>query len=475
MRQGRYRRKINDFSGGLQAFTSPLWSADNESPFIKNADIRKPGILSKALGYSQIGSTGSGGAMLGMATFENENGTNTLYKKHLTQLYRYNGSAWASVATGLASGDMMEGVNAYMDNSDRLYFALGHTDTVRYTGDAGSSSAIANTYAKYIEQFNGRLYLGNVKVSSTTYPHRVLFSAVGADTFDTATDYFDDIGLPITALRTYAGALYVFTENSIGAYDGYALRRLPVASGTTSARSVLDVDGRLMWYNRAGVYVYGGSGLPQLVSRQVQPWIEAVSAPTSVAAGLDANGRYCLWIGDVTVDGTAYSDVVLRYDPLINAWDVLVDRPFSIWTRVKSGGSYVAYAGDPDNDKVWVVDSGTSLNGSAIASEYQTAWLGAGEDPEDVKNFYKVYVTFEPTGEAEYLTLQYRTDGASSWSSVGGTANNIDLSGSESIETVEIDLPANVQGRYIQFRITHSSGSGGFTIYELGFEYDNIG
>lgn len=476
MRQGRYRIKTNDFSGGVQEFTSPLWTGANESPFLKNVDIRKPGYLSKDAGFSQLGSTGSSGGMKGMTTFEGENGTNRIYKKHGTVVYRWVSNAWASVTTGLASDGEMEGVNAYMDNGDRLYWALGHSDPVKFTGDAGTAAdADANVYAKHIEAFNGRLYLGNVKLTSTTYSHRVVFSAVGADTFDTDNDYFDDMGRPITALKTYAGALYVFTEDSVAAYDGYALRRLPVSSGTTSARSVLDVDGRLMWYNRTGIYIYGGSGTPQLVSRQIDGWIRVVTSPTTVAAGIDSQGRYNLWIGDVTYEGTAYTDVVLRYDPLINAWDVLTDRPFSVWTRTKSGGNYIAYAGDPDNDKVWVVEDGTDLDGSAIASEYQTAWLGAGTDPEDVKNFYKAYITFEPTGNAEYLTLQYRVDGADSWSNVGGTADNIDLSGSDSIETVELDLPANTQGKYIQFRVTHSSSTGGFNIYELGFEYDNIG
>ena len=50
-RSKRVIQKYIDFSGGYQTFTSPLLLKVNESPFLYNVDISKPGILAKSLGY----------------------------------------------------------------------------------------------------------------------------------------------------------------------------------------------------------------------------------------------------------------------------------------------------------------------------------------------------------------------------------------------------------------------------------------
>lgn len=62
-RSKRQMAVINDFGGGLQSFTSPFLLQANESPFIENVEVRQPGILTKALGYSQLGSVLSSGTV----------------------------------------------------------------------------------------------------------------------------------------------------------------------------------------------------------------------------------------------------------------------------------------------------------------------------------------------------------------------------------------------------------------------------
>jgi len=189
--------------------------------------------------------------------------------------------------------------------------------------------------------------------------------------------------------------------------------------------------------------------------------------------GIDEEERYNLYIGDVTVDGVAYEDVVLRYDISLNAWDILPDRPFKYWVRQRSGGVYVIYATDVDNDKVWQVNNGRTLNGEEIVSEWQSAKLDMGQ-PDTYKNFYEAFVVFKPTGASEYLSLQYRLDGATGWNNIGGTTNNVDLSGGDDIEGVRLGFPSNVQGKMIQFRLGHTSSGNGFTLYELNIKGDEL-
>lgn len=484
-RTKRLTKSYNDFSGGLQEYTSPLWNRENESKFALNVDVRKPGVLTKGTGYSQHGSTGSSGAIRGLFAFQQESGTSTLLKAHTTAISKYS-SGWSTIITGLTSlTEPVEAVEAYMGDSvdgsgipvnpeERIYMALGHSNIIRHW-DGTNVGTIANTYAKHIEVFNNRLIIGNVKETSTVYANRFKWSTVGAHVFTTTEDagFSDEAGGAITGLKTYGGLLHIFTENELLTWDEYAIRRVPGDFGTTSGASVQVVQGRLVWFNRRGVYIYAGGGLPELISRRVQGWIDAISDVAEVAGGVDQYGRYNLYIGDVAYDDTAYTDVVLVYDPLVDAWHVENGKPFKCFGLIRSGGGFSAYAGDPDNDKVYLL-GGNSNAGSAIGMEWRTPWLDMG-DPERIKNLYKFHLVYKPTGNAEYLTVQYRLDGASGWSNIEGTTNNVSLSGSEVLKFVELDMPANTQGRFIQFRITHSSSNEGAEIYEYSIEYDEIG
>ena len=91
----------------------------------------------------------------------------------------------------------------------------------------------------------------------------------------------------------------------------------------------------------------------------------SITNADQVTAGLDPRGRYCLYIGDITLNSVSYKNVVLRYDILINSWDVLVDRPFKYWTRNKASGVYETYTTNVDGQEVWQTDLGYALNGSA--------------------------------------------------------------------------------------------------------------
>ena len=484
-RTTRVKTKYNDFSGGVQVFTSPLWLADNETPFCKNVDISRPGELRKALGYTELGTVTGTDAPRGGFVFNKESGSSEVYKLVNNALSKYSGSAWVevtggdSIATGTSHMDSSQmfintgtGVGTGADSFvERTYMAIGLSDVIKYT-DGTNIGEVADTYAKHIASYKSRIYLGNVKQGSNTYPSRFIYSDINSDDF-TSTSYVDDMGEPITALKEYSGSLFIFSENKLAAYDEYKLQIIPGNFGTTNSETVQEVKGRLIWYNRGGVFMYAGGELPQEISKRVQGWIEAISDPTEVTAGIDDNDRYCIYIGDVTVDGDSYSDVVLRYDISLNAWDILPDRPFKYWMRQRSGGVYVIYATDVDAEKVWKVNSGRTLNGSTILSEWESAKLDLGQ-PDTYKNFYKADVTFKPQGVNEFFTLQYRLNGATGWSNIGNTTSNVSVSGSDDIETKRLIFPQNTQGKMIQFKLSHTSSGNGFNLYDITLNNDEL-
>lgn len=485
-RSKRVTQKYIDFSGGYQTFTSPLLLKVSESPFLYNVDISKPGKLGKALGYAQIGTGTGSGSNRGVYAWNKESGTNELYQVYEESLYKYNGSSFASVGTGFGTGtDKVEWGVSFINTGtgvgtaaetfvERLYITQGLEGTVKYTTGT-SISAVANTYAKHLEVYKGRLYLGNVKTGSSpkTYPSRVIFSEVSKDSFPD-NNYFDDMGEGITGLKEYSGALFVFTQNKVAAWDEYALRVLNTNGGTTNKETVQVTESRLLWYNRGGVYMYAGGTEATLISRPVEDWLEVVTTAEDVTAGLDPRGRYCLHIGDVTYSGTSYSDVVLRYDILLNAWDILINRPYKYWTRNKAGGVYETYVTDPDGQEVWQIDTGYALNGSAQGSVYQTPKLfGNAENVEDDKNAYEVHVVYKPTNASgEYLTAQYRIGGTGTWSNVEGTTDNISMLGTDEIKVERLVIPPKANGKFIELKLSHSSSGAGLEIYGINLIYD---
>lgn len=482
-RSKRVVQKYLDFSGGHQSFTSPLLLRVNESPFLYNVDISKPGILAKSLGYAQIGTGTGSGSNRGVYAWNRENGNDELYQVYGSDMYKYNGTSFTSIGSGFGSGtspvewgvsfiNTGTGVGTGAETFvERLYVTQGIEGEVKYTTGT-SMSSLANIYAKHLEVYKGRLYLGNVKTGSKTYPSRVIFSEVSKDTFP-ENNYFDDMGEGITGLKEYSGALFVFTQDKVAAWDEYSLTVLNTNGGTTNKQTIQVSESRMLWYNRGGVYMYAGGTEATLISRPVQDWITAIGNANEVTAGLDPRGRYCLYVGDVILNGVEYKNVVLRYDILINAWDILVDRPFKYWTRNKAAGVYETYTTNVDGQEVWQIDLGYALNGSAQTSVYQTPKLfGAAENVDDIKNAYEVQIVYKPTGAEEYLTAQYRVGGTGNWSNIEGSVNNIPLSGTDDIKVQRLIIPSKAAGKFIELKLSHSSSGSGFNIYGINLIYD---
>lgn len=485
-RSRRFVISYADWGGGLQEFTSPLWVNDTESPFLENIDNQKPGVLSKSLGYVREGSGTATGAVNGLGVFSVEDGSDTLLRAFSTSIDQRSGTgtgaSWVSVYSGLATGaDKVEFINGYFDDEERVYFTSGLSNNLAYWNGT-STGVVTGVKAKHIDLYRNKLFMGNVSVSvvtgtgtgtgygTETHPVRVQWTSEGTDVLDVENDFFDDMGQAITAVKTFADKLYVFSEDKVATYDEFSLRTLPGNYGTTSARSVKIIDQALIWYNRGGVYMYGGAGSPQLISRKVQGWIDAIVDPEAVGAGVDKYGRYNLYIGDVTYDGTSYEDVVLIYDPKMNCWLKESSRPFGVWSRVRNGGSFEVYAGSVNSESVFKVHSGYGNNGSGIASEWVTAKFDLGK-PDDLKNFYTVYATYEPQNTNEYLTIKYRLDGDTAWSQIEGTSNNVPLSGTGDIAVKKLALK-NAQGKFIQLQVTHTSSANSFKLYKLELEAD---
>lgn len=454
---------MRDFGGGLNEFVSPFLNNANECRMpSKNFDVSDPGKLKRGPGFTALGAS-IANVCKGLFVYNKEDGTHSLLKLHTTNLSKWDeASSWDNVTSGTSftnnSTDIAYGVTTYTDGAERLYIVTGHNDYIGYyDGSAWNTNpGTINIYAKHIAFYKGRIYLGNVKQTSTTYPIRVLFSGIGTDAFDTTNDFFDDMGAPITGLKVFGDYLYVFTEERVARWDGSILTPIPAAYGTPHGRSVVASSGKLFWYNRSGIYMSVGGGAPTLISRVISPILEAIGSSTHVASGVDSRDRVYFWIGDITYQGVAYTDVVLRYDPLINAWDTQDGLPMNVMATRVNSGTLKLYGADTYTA---VIDDTDSRLGSAFDFTYTTNWLFTDDSWRD-KDYYKTYITTSKadSGDSQAITEKYRVESETSFTTLSTTFTT---SESTSFKYHPVELKTSTghapRGKMVQLQFSRAS------------------
>lgn len=497
MARGSKTHRWRDFSGGVQRFLAPTIFGANETRYTKNSCLLFPGRLRP--GYTMAGVTflpESGAiAVKGLFTFRGSDGGEELVRVADSKLQYMtlgiDGNVWTDIATLFSSTPSTakaEGVSGFVDSEQRVYVVSGHDDVLSHW-DGTTTGTVANTYAYHIEYYKGRLYLGNFYDGTTTSPQRVQFSAVNADTFDTAKDYFDDLGEPVTGLKVFGNNLYVYGRTSLGIWDTYSFQLLPGLFGTDSARSIVTTESGIFWYNKTGIYMHNGAGLPQRISDPIRDVLEDASDPDAVAAGRDREGRVMFSFQDLS--GSFAEDttgVVAVYEPRANNWTITSQDAFI----GSSGGSETikplmfAYVKKPSDTSVIPSVVGSTyfahtrsntgvlrvgnLDGSSGNADFEwRAYFDAG-DISARKDFKRIGFTLDGGGSG-YLTVKYKLDDEASWQQIAGTDNNVAIP--SVITDTTLDLPQQLEGHSIEFQVT-VSGAVVFDILEINLEYDAV-
>lgn len=399
--------KINlNLSGGMNAKTSPLIIKDNECELALNYTLNKLGGLEKRAGYSQYSNQPQvGKRVLGLYEFragttykapvgtkvqlmaiENtdanakkiysttsganwtERATYALYGQksrwasflgnviHLdgtatTAVKSSNGTSWATGApapTGTTTGAVMAEVKVFQD---RVY-AMGSASTV--TGGIFTNS-----------NFGSKVFfssLPDVNATTITYAE--------ADNFDVNPDDND----AIVGCENNGNRLLIFKHDSMyrWTYGQVEADRL-IGVGTSAIESVrtnFDV-GITFFANAKGVFAYTGSR-PKLISRKIQPYIDAVTDWTDVCAEVD-DDHYYLSVGDITVNGRTFTNAVLVYHISLDAWTIftLADRPVVFARMYGSSTTKMSiYFGSSTGKVFKFLDSSTDDAGTAIQCDF---------------------------------------------------------------------------------------------------------
>jgi hypothetical protein len=218
-------------------------------------------------------------------------------------------------------------------------FRVNGADVVATSADAqtwGTTNAPGTILPAYVAVFQDRVYVA--RGSATGQKSRVWFSSLpsaGAITWTTGTDFFDvnpDDGDEITALENNGNRLLIFKHDAMYRWTFGAVEPDRVIGvGTDSQESVktnFDI-GVTFFANRRGVYAYSGSR-PQLISRKIQPIIDAVSDWSETYAWVDRD-HYYLSVGSITftdifgqlgstLGSRTLTNCVLVYNVPLDSW-----------------------------------------------------------------------------------------------------------------------------------------------------------
>ena len=172
-----------------------------------------------------------------------------------------------------------------------------------------------------------------------------------------------------------------------------------------------------------------------------------------------ATGRHRWYsIGNTTVEGTTYNNVVLRYTTDTRQWAVLsyVNRPMAFARYINGTAVTIAY-GDT-TARVYTLDSGLTDNGTVITYELMTHDLEFGSRGVLKKVYDKLMVYTESAPEA---IVQIRVD-RGDWITLGTVK-----------ETVEqLSINEVLFGHIFQLRVVGASSTVAMRL--KGFEFPSV-
>lgn len=257
-----------------------------------------------------------------------------------SRVYDVIGAANLTGATGLTANTKMRfltygGATLMINGADaeRSYTAGGGVITTGGVFDLANIPT-SNT-AQLTTEFLDRHYVAG----DATYPSRLFYSGVYSGTafsWTSGNGYVDieaeDAGGGITALAKVPGYILIFKERSLHRWNySSAFPESLIQIGTPSQESVVMGGGLVAFYSNSnegakGFYITNG-GRPQCISqdnnRPIKKWVDAIASATEANIAGWATDRYFCWsIGDVTVDTETYSNVVLKYNRILNQWSV---------------------------------------------------------------------------------------------------------------------------------------------------------
>ena len=336
--------KIQDFSGGMTSDVNVSLAPSNSVNMLLNmdGDIEIGSAVSR-LGRATIGAQIT--AAMNILGLVQHIDVDTASNNKLFATLNASGGATSVIYDVIAASNAQTGLTASLKMRSLVYngatLFINGTDAERsYTSagwiTTGGAFDLANMPAGNLcIEFLDRVYIAGVTATLT----RLLYSGVSSGTtvsWTSGNGYVDiepeDGGGPITALGKVPGYILIFKERSMHRWNYIsAFPESLIQIGTPSQESVVMGGGLCAFYsnsneNAKGFYITNGSRpvcISQDNNRPIKKWVDAIASGSEAnIAGWATDRGYAWSVGDLTVDGETYNNVVLKYNRKLNQWAV---------------------------------------------------------------------------------------------------------------------------------------------------------
>ena len=469
------RKDIYDLSGGMNAQVSPLFIRDNECEIVQNYHMDKLGSLKKRDGILYlIGQVIDAKPILGMFFFKDVQSTKTNVLVAIddasstnSDIFDIETNAWA-----ISKADDTAGASPAFTSFVNYVFRTNGSEVMGSSTNPpsawGTTNCLATLKPKYCCVWEDRLYWLNDN-SSTKYPSRIGWSELPTGTPLALTfgannwaDVNPDDNDEITWGEPFGNRLLIFKNKALYRWTfGQVEPDKIIDQGTPQGKTVKQVAGICFFSNEFGVWAYT-EGQPKLISRKMQPFINAVTDWSATLAEVD-NDHYNLYLGDVTVDSTAYSNVMLVYTISIGAWHI-ESYPFEITSMARFQETTLGttelydaiYIGDDDG---FVYRKGTGtvdylgtvaqpINGLIRGKEHPLNF------PKPVK-LKELYVVAQQAGGAQVSTRIDRAQEFKPWGDLQERITEKALAGRARTAQIQItdnsETQSQIEGYSIEF------------------------
>jgi len=233
-----------------------------------------------------------------------------------------------------------------------------------------------------------RVYLAG----DTANPDRLYYSSTptAGNISWTAGNGFIDIepedgGGGIKALGKVPGFLIIFKERAMKRWNfDSAFPETLIDLGTPSQESVVSAGGLVAFFSASsrdtrGFYITNGDR-PTPIShdrlRNIKSWVDAIPVAAEANIAGWGNSRYFAWsVGDLTVDGVTFTNVVLRWNRILDQWSVRsYPSEFKCFSSYVDGSGNNTVVGGDDDGCVIEIDKPntyTDYNAQPIYYEVQ--------------------------------------------------------------------------------------------------------
>lgn len=380
----------SDFGGGTNYYAGIRQVADSESPLAMNTDFTGTGSVGNRQGYSQIGTVTSSRTQTW--------GMNEYHTASLNYLVKFasNGS---NIQIGYSTGgtwtfdssfSFTDQLNLDSIQANGLLYSFNGTDIMK-SWDGSTWTTVSNgKILKYGAYYNNRLW--GVDPSS---PDKFWWSVSGSADFSSSgsgsLQVFPGSGAQITALHVFQNSLYVWLNGAIkgifkvdpdpAVANNFTITLVTNTIGCVSHRSVAQIENDLYFASDDGIYTLGAVAYFTNIrttnkSLRMQTVFDSMSGTSKQRlVGKYFNFKYHLFYPLYGGQNDSCLVYDIRYQALQD-WRNIAAQDASTFTD--STKTTRLYFGHPTTGKIYQLYSGTTDDGTPIASYWSSKSFDEG-------------------------------------------------------------------------------------------------